>query len=111
MPAHYLYLIFAIMAETVGSAALQASAQFTRPLPVAIMTVSYALSFWLMSLALKYMPLGVVYAIWSGLGIVFIAIIGYVLFGQRLDGPAVLGMALILSGILVIHLYSSTATH
>jgi small multidrug resistance pump len=64
-----------------------------------------------MSHALRVMPVGIVYAIWSGLGIVLIAIIGFVLFGQRLDPAALLGLALIIGGILVIHLYSKTSVH
>lgn len=108
---HYVYLFFAILAETLGTTALQASHQFTRFWPSVVVVVGYGLSFWLMALTLKAMPVGIVYAIWSGLGIVFIAAIGFFVFGQRLDLPAVLGMALILSGILVIHLFSGSATH
>lgn len=111
MPLHYVHLFLAVLFETIGTSALQASQQFTRFWPSATVVVAYAISFYLMGLALKAMPVGVVYAIWSGLGIVLIAAIGYVVFGQRLDWPAVLGLALILIGILVIHLFSQTATH
>ncbi|SLN65726.1 DMT family transporter [Roseisalinus antarcticus] len=108
---HYLYLFFAILAETIGTTALQASQQFTRAGPAVVVVVAYGASFYLMALALKVMPVGIVYAIWSGLGIVFIAMIGYVVFGQVLDTAAVLGLALILAGILVIHLFSGSTTH
>jgi len=111
MPPHYLYLILAIMAETVGTTALQASQQFTRLWPSVLVVCAYGLSFFLLSLTLKYMPVGIVYALWSGLGIVFISAIGFAVFGQRLDLPAILGMAMILAGILVIHLFSNSATH
>lgn len=111
MPAAYVYLVLAILTETIGTTALQASQQFTRLWPSVTVVVFYGASFWLMSLALKTMPVGIVYAIWSGLGIVFIAAIGFVLFGQRLDPAALLGIALILAGILVIHLFSRTAPH
>ncbi len=107
----YLILFLAVAAETIGTSALQASQQFTRPLPSVVVVVSYGLSFWLLSLTLKVMPVGVVYALWAGLGIVLIALIGFAVFGQRLDWPAVLGMALILGGILIIHLFSNTAPH
>jgi len=107
----YLILFLAVAAETVGTTALQASQQFTRPIPSVVVVVSYGLSFWLLSLTLKVMPVGVVYALWSGLGIVLIAMIGFAIFGQRLDWPAILGMALIIGGILVIHLFSTTAPH
>jgi small multidrug resistance pump len=111
MPAHYIYLIIAIFAETVGTTALQASAQFTRFWPSVIVAGSYAVSFYLLALALEVMPVGILYAIWSDLGIVLIAGIGYAGFGQKLDLPAIIGIALILVGILVIHLFSNTSTH
>lgn len=111
MPMHYLYLFVAILAETVGTTALQASAQFSRFWPSVAAFLAYATAFYFLALALRFMPVGVVYAIWSGLGIVFIAIIGFVVFGQRLDLPAVLGLVLIIAGILVIHLLSDTTQH
>ncbi|AVO39207.1 DMT family transporter [Pukyongiella litopenaei] len=111
MPTHYLYLIAAIVAETIGTTALQASAQFTRLWPSVLVVIAYALSFYLLSQTLRIMPVGIVYAIWSGLGIVLIAAIGLLVFGQRLDWPAILGMCLIVGGILVIHLFSKTASH
>ena len=107
----YVILAFAVLAETIGTAALQASQQFTRPLPSVLVVISYALAFWLLSIVLRSLPVGIAYALWSGLGIVFIAIIGLVVFGQRLDWPAVLGIGLILSGILVINLFSATTGH
>ena len=110
MPKHFIYLILAVAAETVGTSALQASQQFTRLWPSVLVVLAYAISFYLLALTLKYMPVGIMYAFWSGLGIVFIAIIGVIYFGQRLDGPAVLGLALILAGILIVHLFSKTAT-
>ncbi|AFO87523.1 QacE family quaternary ammonium compound efflux SMR transporter [Phaeobacter inhibens] len=111
MPLHYLYLVLAVAAETIGTTALQASQQFTRLGPSLLVVVGYGLAFYLMALTLRHMPVGIVYAIWSGLGIFLIAIIGWVVFGQRLDLPAVLGLLLILAGILVIHLFSNTAGH
>lgn len=111
MPAHYIWLFFAILTETLGTTALQASQQFTRFWPALAVVVFYGLSFYCMSFALRSMPVGIVYAIWSGLGIVLIAGIGFVLFGQKLDMPALLGLALIISGILIIHLFSASNTH
>lgn len=108
---HYIWLFFAILTETLGTTALQASQQFTRLWPSVAVVVFYGMSFYFMSHALRVMPVGVVYAIWSGLGIVLIAGIGFLLFGQRLDLAAVLGLALIIAGILVIHLFSATNTH
>ena len=111
MPPHYIMLIFAIITETIGMAALQASQQFSKFLPATICVISYAVSFYLMALALKVIPVGIAYALWSGIGIVMIAIIGFMVFGQRLDFAAVAGMGLIIVGILIIHLFSGSATH
>ncbi|WP_372885009.1 SMR family transporter [Shimia sp.] len=111
MPKAYALLIAAVLMETIGTSALQASQQFTRLWPAVTVVVAYGISFYLMGLTLKYLPVGITYAVWSGFGIVFIAIIGYLVFGQKLDLAAVLGMALIVLGILVIHLFSKTASH
>lgn len=111
MPLHYIFLIFAIIAETIGTTALQASHQFTRFWPSVLVVIAYGLSFYLLAQTLRVMPVGVVYAMWSGLGIVMIAAIGYLVFGQRLDLPAVIGIGMILCGILVIHFFSHTSPH
>lgn len=103
---HWLYLGAAILFEVLGTTMLKASDGMTRALPGASAFAAYAVSFWLLSLALRVVPVGVAYAIWAGLGICLIAAIGWVVFGQRLDWPAILGMALILSGILLINLFS-----
>ncbi|ASP22176.1 multidrug transporter EmrE [Antarctobacter heliothermus] len=107
----YLILAFAVLAETIGTTALQASQQFTKVGPTIIVILAYGAAFYLLGIALKYFPVGIAYAIWSGLGIVLIAAIGLVVFGQKLDLAAVLGMGLILTGILVIHLFSDTSPH
>ncbi|MGR3759386.1 DMT family transporter [Roseobacteraceae bacterium NS-SX3] len=111
MPVHYVYLIVAVAAETIGTTALQASQQFSRLGPSLIVLFAYAFSFYMMGLTLKFMPVGIVYAIWSGLGILLIAVIGFIVFGQRLDLPAVIGMALIMGGIVIIHLFSKSSGH
>lgn len=108
---HYIYLFFAVLAETVGTTALQASQQFTRIGPSVLVVVSYAISFYLLGMTLKYMPVGIVYALWSGLGIVLIALIGLVVFGQKLDLAAMLGLAMIVAGIAIIHLFSTSTSH
>lgn len=107
----YLILMLAVLAETIGTTALQASQQFTKTLPSVIVVVAYGFAFYLLAIALKYFPVGIAYAMWSGFGIIFIAIIGFVVFGQKLDLAAIVGLALIISGILVINLLSKTATH
>lgn len=111
MPIHYIYLLIAVVFETIGTASIQASEQFTRFWPSSMMVISYGISFYFMALTLKYMQVSVVYAIWSGLGIVLIGIIGWVVFKQSLDIGAVVGMALIIAGVVVINLFSNSATH
>jgi len=107
----WIYLAAAIFFETVGTTALQASQQFTRLAPSIVVVVSYALAFYLLSFVLRFMPVGVVYAIWSGLGICFITAIAWIVFGQKLDLPAVIGLALIIGGIVVIQVFSKAAHH
>ena len=111
MPLHYIYLIIAVAAETIGTTALQASHQFTRFWPSVVVVIGYSIAFYFLGVALKYIPVGVAYAIWSGLGVVLIAFIGFAVFGQRLDMPALFGLGLIIIGIAVIQLFSNTATH
>ena len=111
MPAHFITLLVAVICETIGTTALQASQQFTKLGPSVIVVVAYGLAFYLLALTLKHMPVGIMYAIWSGSGIVLIALIGWVVFRQTLDLPAIIGMTLILVGILVIQLFSKTAVH
>ena len=111
MPLHYIYLIVAVACETIGTSALQASAQFTKLVPTLVVVVAYGFAFFFLGLTLKYMPVGIVYALWSGFGIVFIAIIGFVVFRQTLDLPALLGLAMIIGGIIVIHVFSKSAAH
>jgi small multidrug resistance pump len=106
----YLYLLTAIVFETIGTSALQASEQFTRPKPLLLTIACYAATFYFLSLALRTMPVGIAYAIWSGLGIVLIALIGLAWFGQKLDVPALIGLALIIAGVVVINLFSSAVT-
>lgn len=107
----WMQLGLAIVAEVVATSALKASAGFTRLWPSVLGAVGYALAFYLLSLVMRTLPTGVVYAVWSGLGIVLIAAVGWVMFGQKLDAPALIGMGLIVAGVAVIQLFSKTAAH
>ena len=107
----YIYLLLAIISEVVGTSALKASDGFKNWVPNVIVIVGYGLAFYFLSLVLKSIPVGVAYAIWSGLGIVLISLVGYIYFKQRLDFPAVIGMALIISGVIVINIFSKTISH
>ncbi|VUZ25466.1 Multidrug transporter EmrE [uncultured Comamonas sp.] len=107
----YAYLGTAIVAEVIGTSALKASDSFTRLWPSLITVLGYALAFYCLSHTLKTIPTGVAYAIWSGVGIVLISIVGWLWLGQRLDAPALLGLGLIIAGVLVINLFSRTVAH
>lgn len=110
-PATWAALLGAIGLEVAGTSLLQASAQFSRPWPTAGMALCYGLAFYLLSIALRQMPVGIAYAIWSGLGVVLISVIGAVVFRQRLDLPAMAGLAMIVGGVVVINLFSRTVGH
>lgn len=110
MPA-YPSLVIAIIAEVIATTALAQSESFTRLGPSIITIVGYAVAFLFLSFALRVMPTGVVYAIWSGLGIVLIALVSWIWAKQSLDLPAVLGLGLIISGVLVLNLFSKTVGH
>ena len=107
----YFYLALAILSEVVATSALRNSAEFTKLWPTLIMIVAYGSAFYFMTLALRTIPLGITYAIWSGLGIVLISLVGVVFYHERLDLPAVLGMGLIIAGVLVINLFSKMVVH
>ena len=107
----YMALGLAIVAEVIATSALKASEGFTRPGPSAIVVLGYGLAFYCLSLTMKTVPVGVAYAVWSGLGIVLITVAGYVLYRQRIDAAALIGMALIVAGVAVIQLFSKTTTH
>ncbi len=107
----YLYLALAIISEVIGTSALKASEEFTKLLPSTIVMIGYAAAFYFMTLTLRTIPLGVTYAIWSGMGIVLISLAGIFLYKQIPDTAAIIGMALIVSGVVVIHLFSKTVGH
>ena len=104
----YFYLALAIAAEVAGTSLLKATEEFTKLVPTTLLIIFYAMSFWLMTLALRDLPLGVVYAVWSGLGIVLVAIIGALVYKEMPDLGSLIGMALIISGVVVMHLFSKT---
>lgn len=107
----YLYLSIAIVAEVIGTSALKASEGFTNLWPSLIVVVGYGVAFYFLSLVLKYIPVGIAYAIWSGLGTVLIALVAAFAFKQIPDTPSLIGMALIIFGVVVIQLFSKTNVH
>ena len=107
----WLYLTIAIIAEVIGTSALKSSEGFTRLCPSVTVVIGYGLAFWMLSLTLKTIPVGIAYAVWAGAGIVLVALIGWVLFQQKIDAMGVLGIALIISGVLVLNLFSKSSLH
>ncbi len=106
---HWLHLTIAIVAEVIATSALKAAAGFTRPLPSLVVVAGYGLAFYFLSLTLRVIPMGVAYAVWSAVGIALVSLIGWLVYDQRLDAPALLGMGLIIAGVAVIQLFSRTA--
>lgn len=106
----WLYLSVAIVSEVIATSALKAADGFTRPLPSLVVVAGYATAFWFLSLTLRTMPVGIAYAVWSGVGIALIALIGWLVFGQTLDAPALLGLALIVAGVVVLSVYSRSVS-
>jgi small multidrug resistance pump len=107
----YVFLGVAIVAEVVATSALKASEGFTRLGPSLVVAAGYGIAFYCLSQVMKAIPVGVAYAIWSGVGIVLISLVGWRVLKQPLDLPAMLGMALIVAGVVVIQLFSRTAAH
>ncbi|MFV9996865.1 MAG: multidrug efflux SMR transporter [Arsenophonus endosymbiont of Dermacentor nuttalli] len=105
------YLLMSIVAEVIATTLLKASDGFTRLLPSIVVVVGYCISFFGLSQVVKMMPLGIAYAIWSGLGIVLVSVAALFLYQQKLDWPAILGILLIISGVLIINLVSKTSIH
>ena len=108
---NWLYLVIAIGCEVAATSALKAAEGFTRLVPSVIVVAGYVTAFYLLSLTLRTIPVGVAYAIWSGVGVALIAVIGWLFLGQKLDAPAIAGLVLIVAGVVVINLFSRTAGH
>ncbi len=107
----WTYLLVAIVAEVIATSALKASDGFSRLWPSAITVVGYCIAFYCLSLTLKHMPVGVAYAVWSGLGVVLITAVSWIMFGQKLDAAALLGMGLIVAGVIVMNVFSKSVSH
>lgn len=105
---HWLYLSIAIVAEVVGTSFLKSAEGFTRLVPSVVVIVAYVVAFFFLGLALKTLPVGIAYAIWAGAGVALIALVGYAVFDQPLDTPAIVGIVLIVTGVAVINLFSKT---
>ncbi|NQU14131.1 MAG: multidrug efflux SMR transporter [Desulfobacteraceae bacterium] len=107
----YLYLAIAIITEVAATSALKASQEFTKLIPSLIVVIGYGVAFYLLTLVLRTIPVGIAYALWAGVGIVLVAIIGAILYKQIPDFPAAIGIGLIVAGVVVINLFSKTIGH
>ena len=107
----YLYLAIAIVAEVIATSFLKSCEGFTRLTPSILVIIGYSVAFYFLSLTLRSMSVGVVYAIWCGAGIVLVSVIAWLLFGQKLDAPAIAGIVLIITGVVVINLFSKSVAH
>ena len=108
---HYLYLTIAIAAEVVATSALKRTEQFTRLWPSVIVAVGYLVAFYFLTLVLNRMSVGVTYAIWSGLGVVLVTIVGAIVYREVPDAVAIVGMALIIAGVVLMNLFSKSVVH
>lgn len=108
---NWLFLGLAIVCEVIATSALKASDGFTRLWPSVILVLGYSASFYCLSMTLRTIPVGIAYAIWSGVGVVLISLVAWILYGQKLDLAAMLGIALIVAGVVVLNLFSKTAAH
>ena len=108
---NWIFLSVAIVAEVIATSALKASAGFSKPWPSVLVVVGYGIAFYLLSLTLRTIPVGIAYAVWSGVGIVLITAVAWLLYGQKLDLPAVIGMGLIISGVVVLNVFSKAVAH
>jgi small multidrug resistance pump len=107
----WVFLVIAIVAEVIGTSFLRASAGFTKPLPSVMVVLGYGAAFYFLSLTLTTIPVGIAYAVWSGVGVTLIAAIGWLFLGQKLDAAALAGMGLIVAGVVVLNLFSKAAAH
>lgn len=107
----YLLLFVAIVSEVIATSALKASDGFTNLVPSAVTVVGYGMAFYFLSLTLQTVPVGTAYALWSGVGVALVTAIGWVVFGQKLDGPGLLGIGLIVAGVIVLNVFSKSGVH
>ncbi|MBF7143737.1 MULTISPECIES: DMT family transporter [Pseudomonas] len=107
----YYYLAIAICAEVIATVSMKAVKGFSTPLPLTLVIIGYGIAFFMLTLVVRSIPVGIAYAIWAGMGIVMVSIAALFIYGQRLDVPAMAGMGLIVAGVVVIQLFSKTAGH
>ena len=108
---NWLFLFIAIIAEVIATSALKSSEGFTKPIASIVVVLGYMIAFYCLSLTLKTIPVGIAYAVWSGVGIVLITTVAWFVFDQKLDVWGIVGIALITSGVLILNLLSKMSSH
>ncbi len=108
---NWVWLAIAIVAEVIATSALKAADGFSKLTPSIIVVLGYGIAFYCLALTLRSIPVGIVYAIWSGIGIVLISLVGYFVYRQQLDMPAIIGLSLIVAGVVVINVFSRATVH
>lgn len=107
----WIALAIAIVAEVIATTTLKLTAEFTKLVPSIVVVCGYGAAFYFMTISMRVLPIGIMYAIWSGLGVVLVAVVGWVVYKQVLDLPAILGLTLIVTGVAIINLFSNTVGH
>jgi len=108
---HWWAVSIAIIAEVIATTSLKASNEFTRLWPSVVVILGYAVAFYFMTISLRVLPVGIMYAVWSGVGIVLVSLLGWLVYRQSLDIPAIMGITLIITGVVVINVFSKSVTH
>ena len=109
--SNYAYLLIAIVTDVIATSALKSTEGFSRLGPSVLVVLGYGVSFYFLSLTLRTIPVGVTYAVWSGVGVTLITIVGWLAFGQKLDTPSLIGIGLIVTGVVVLNAFSGSGTH
>lgn len=108
---HWVALTIAVVAEVIATSSLKATAEFTKLWPTVMVIVGYLVAFYFMTISLRVLPVGIMYAIWAGAGIVLVSLVGWLFYKQVLDAPAIIGIGLIIAGVVIINLFSKTVPH
>lgn len=109
--SHWVALTMAVVAEVIATTSLKATAEFTRLWPSVLVVAGYLLAFYFMTISLRVLPVGIMYAIWAGAGIVLVTLTGWLFYKQALDAPAIVGIGLIVAGVIVINVFSKSVVH
>ena len=108
---HWVALAIAIVAEVIATSTMKSTNEFTRFWPSVVVVLGYGIGFYCMAISLRVLPVGIMYAIWAGMGIVLVSIVGWVVYKQALDIAAIIGIGLIIAGVIMINVFSESISH